>query len=205
MNRFECCESALLELRISLTEKSPWSETFSISKKQGAACFEDIDLALLAQDGAQDLHTNFQTCNFLPEDIFHFSTHGCHGIITEVGMRKVLLEQAVDYHLLHESCSLTSTSCDQCRQAVLDAAFVVAASGGSLMNSKSKVLQSCSDLVFLALTRNSTKAKALEIGSCLYNLPGAFSAFISNHQPRMKRRTCQDPRNVKQLCGIFEL
>lgn len=173
-NRFKCCSSALLELRVSLTETFPWSETLSISKKQGAACLEDLGSTLLTQDGAQDLHTEFQTCNIVPEDIFHNSTHGCHGISTMEEIHKVLLEQEVDYHLLHEYCSVPLTSCEQCRRAVLDAAFVVASTGGSRM--KSKVLQSCSDLVFLSLVRNSTKAKAFEIGSCLYSLPGAFSA-----------------------------
>lgn len=168
-NRFKCCASALLELRISLTEISPMSGTFSISEKQGAACLEDLDSALLTQD----VHTEFLTCNILPEDIFHNSTHSCHGISTMENIHKILLEhEDVDYRLLHESCSVPSTSCDQCRRAVLDAAFVVASTGGSGM--KPKVLQSCSDLVFLALASNSTKAKASEIGSCLYSLPGAY-------------------------------
>jgi len=174
-NRFKCCSSALLELRISLTETSPTSETFSISKKQGAACLKDLGSALLTRDGAQVLHREFQTCNIAPEAIFQYSTHGCHGISTIEEIHSILLAQEVDYHLLNEYCSEPSTSCEQCRRAVLDAAFVVASTGGSEM--KPKVLQHCSDLVFLALASNSTNGKAFEIGSCLNYLPGALKVF----------------------------
>ena len=170
-DQYNCCASALLELRISLTEAPPMSTTFSISEKEGAACLKDLDSALFTHD----MHTNFQKCNIAPDDIFHTSTHGCYGISTMERIQEILREQSVDFHLIQESCGEASTLCDRCRRAVLDATYVVASTGGFGM--KANVLQCCSDLVFLGLVSNFTQLKASEIGSCLYFPLGMLSAL----------------------------
>ncbi|KAG0591504.1 hypothetical protein KC19_1G179700 [Ceratodon purpureus] len=167
-NQYNCCASAMLELRISLTEVSPMSTTFSVSEKQGDACLKDLDSALLTLD----VQKNFQACKYTAGDIFHTSTHGCHGITKVERIVEILREQRVDFQLIQESCTEASTLCERCRRAVLDATYVVASTGGAGM--KANVLQYCSDLVFLALAAsNFIQPKASEIGSCLYIAPDA--------------------------------
>ncbi|KAG0591502.1 hypothetical protein KC19_1G179700 [Ceratodon purpureus] len=171
-NQYNCCASAMLELRISLTEVSPMSTTFSVSEKQGDACLKDLDSALLTLD----VQKNFQACKYTAGDIFHTSTHGCHGITKVERIVEILREQRVDFQLIQESCTEASTLCERCRRAVLDATYVVASTGGAGM--KANVLQYCSDLVFLALAAsNFIQPKASEIGSCLYIAPDCAALF----------------------------
>lgn len=181
--KYKCCASALLSLRVTLTQTLPTSTTFVISEKQGAACIKDLDTALLTQvlTVKNSSKTGLQaTCNILPQQIFHDSTHGCHGISTTERLFEILRKEMVDYDLIQASCRVgTSTStCEQCRQGIMDATYVVAVStGGSGLDPKT--LQSCSDLVFLALASNSTLAYAADLGTCLYTLPGTAIAFLS--------------------------
>nr|XP_024392136.1 probable receptor-like protein kinase At1g49730 isoform X1 [Physcomitrium patens] len=179
-NQYKCCASALLALRISITHATPVSTTFSISEKQGAACLKDLssDLAIL------DMHSRFQTCNIAAEEIFHTSTHGCHGISTVKQIHELLRKQKIDYRLIQESCSVAATSCEPCRRAMLDVTFVLASARGSGM--KAKVIQSCSDLVFLAITSNFTEAKAYEIGSCLFTIQVFVPEFAPHLHPQFQ-------------------
>jgi hypothetical protein len=171
-NQYNCCASALLELRILLTGAPPTSTTFSVSERQGAACLKDLDSALLTLD----MHTNLQTCNIVSDDIFHASTHGCHGISSVGTIHEILREQRVDFHLIQESCTEASAFCGRCRRAVLDATYVLASTGGS-SGVKANALQCCGDLVFLALASNFTPAKTSDIGSCLYIALGMLSTL----------------------------